>query len=470
MNAEGRNEAVLDKTDVLIIGGGPVGIQAARLLKHHAPDAEVIVVRPEPHSMVYCAIPYAIEGLFPLSKTFKSDDLITGTGARLVKQAVVAVDTHKKKVSLADGNEIRFRKLLIATGATPFLPPVPGIELKNIFTIKTAQDAQNVIAVLHGNAECDTVGQAKQSNGARKAVVIGAGAIGLEQAFAYRAHGVEVHLVDIMSHPLPLMLDPDMSDGVLQELSNADVHLHLGKGLKAFHGETAVSQVELNDGTTIELEEGIDFAIISVGMRPDSALFSNNGIQVAKDGIIVDEHMRTSVDGVWAAGDCVQYFSGIDGSVIGGKLATNAVPMAKIAAMDMLGKKAAYPGFYNGAITVAGNLRVGGTGFTKTLAAKRGMNVFSTKGSSKTRFPMMPKVGDITVKLVFRKDNNQIIGGQVVGTEAVAERIDLITLAIQQKLTSADLARFSYSAQPWQTFFPAKNAIVEAAEKAVGLI
>ncbi len=470
MNTVEENNSTNNNTEILIIGGGPVGIQAARLIKHFSSDADVMVVRPEPHSMVYCAIPYAIEGLFPLSKTFKSDDLITETGATLIKHKVASVNMKEHSVVLDNGHGIKFKKMLIATGAIPFLPPVPGIGLKNIFSIKTGKDAQDVITALSGDAECGAESPSGKHTGAQKAVVIGAGAIGLEQALAYRARNLEVHLVDIMSYPLSMMLDPDMSDEVTQELVKAGVHLHLGKGLKAFHGKTAVSSVELDNGTIIDLEEGADFAIVSVGMRPDLSVFSDSGIKIEKDGIVVDKHMKTSIDGVWAAGDCVQFTSGIDGDVIGGKLATNAVPMAKIAALDMVGKDAEYPGFYNGAITIAGDIRVGGTGFTQTLAAKRGIDVYSTVGSSKTRFPMMPGAGTVKVKLVFRRDTNVIIGGQVVGTEAIAERIDLITLAIQQKLNAHDLSKFSYSSQPWQTFYPAKNAIVEAAEKATGLL
>ncbi|MDP8221806.1 MAG: FAD-dependent oxidoreductase [Candidatus Lernaella stagnicola] len=454
----------------LIIGGGPVGIQAARLIKHHQPDADVLVVRPEPHSLVYCAIPYAIEGLFPLSKTLKSDTLITEVGAKLVRGKAVALDVKKRVVTLENGDAIEFKKLLLATGATPFVLPVPGVELDHIFTVKTAADATKVIEALTGDAECYDDQPTDMHTGAKKAVVIGAGAIGLEQALAYRTHNVEVHLVDIMDHPLPMLIDPDMSDPITKELRDAGVHLHLGTGLKAFHGDTAVAAVELSNGTVIDLEEGVDFVIISAGMRPDIALVAGSGIETDKDGIVVDSRMETNIPGIWAAGDCTQFHSAIDGGTIGGKLATNAVPMAKVAALNMVGKQAAYDGFFNGAITIAGKVRVGGTGFSETMAAKRGMDVYATYGASKTRFPMMPGSGDVRVKLIFRKGNHRIVGGQVVGSEGVAERIDLITLAIQTKLTAADLAKFSYSAQPWQTFFPAKNAIVEAAEKAVGVV
>lgn len=335
-------------TDVFIVGGGPAGIQASRLIKTHSPDTRVAVARPEDHSIVYCALPYAIEGLFPLNKCYKADELVTGVGAELIRDKAVAFDLHKMTAVFKSGNKVRFKKLLIATGAIPIRPPVPGVDLENIFTVKTGKDAEAVISAIQGG-ECDATKPAQRAEGCARAVVLGAGAIGIEQAMAYRKHGIEVHLVDMMEHPLPQMIDPDMAKPVVDELMKAGVHLYFGKGLKAFGGKSAVSMVELSDGSVIELSEGHDISTIAIGMRPDIEPLRSAGIEAGKDGIIVDSHMRTNSDNVWAAGDCVQYLSGIDGKPLGGNLATNAVPMAKIAALDILGKPAEYMGFFNGA-------------------------------------------------------------------------------------------------------------------------
>ena len=123
----------------------------------------------------------------------------------------------------------------------------------------------------------------------------------------------------------------------------------MGVGLEAFFGTENVAGVKLTDGQTIQLDEGRDFVVLAIGMRPDLALLEGKGFAMEKDGLVVDEHMRTNVENVWAAGDCCQYVSGIDRAPIGGKLATNAVPMAKVAALDMLERQIEYPGFYNGA-------------------------------------------------------------------------------------------------------------------------
>ena len=202
--------------------------------------------------------------------------------------------------------------------------------------------------------------------------------------------------------------------------------------------------------------------VLAIGMKPNVSLFEGQ-LELAPDGIVVDERMWTGMPDTFAAGDCTQCISGIDGKPLGGKLATNAVPQAKVAALNLLGHQARYPGIFNGAATVVGDLRIGGTGFTETYARTRGFEPVVSVGESTSRFPMMPGAKPVRVKLVADAATGRLIGGQVRGYEAVAERVDVITLAIQQGMTGAELAGLSYSAQPWQTFFPAKNAIVEAA-------
>jgi len=452
------------KTNVLIIGGGPAGIQATRLIRAQSPDTRVTVIRPEPHSMVYCAIPYAMEGLFPLSKTFKSDQLLLEVGGELIRGRVTRVDFPKRGVELEDGTILTYDQLLIATGAVPVRPPLPGVNLRNVFTVKTAVDTQAIMARLSGMADCDLDIVPGERRSDLVAVVVGSGAIGIEQATAYRARGAEVHLVEMRDHILPHMMDADMTGPLREQIEELGIHLHLDTSLQAIRGKEEADRVELSNGETIALKPGRDFVVISVGVRPDVDFLDPGDIEMQPDGLVVNEQMRTSVVNVWAAGDGVAGWSGIDGEPLGGKLATNAVPQAKVAARNMLGKKAAYPGIFNGAATVVEDLRIAGTGFTEAYARTRGLTTRCSYGESTSRFPMMPGARPLRVKLVADAASGRLLGGQVWGYEAVAERIDVITLAIQQRLTGAELARLSYSAQPWQTFFPAKNAIVEAAE------
>jgi len=177
--------------------------------------------------------------------------------------------------------------------------------------------------------------------------------------------------------------------------------------------------------------------------------------------------MRTNLPDVFAAGDCCAYRSYIDGAPQGGKLATNAVPMAKVAAKTLAGIDDRYPGFINGAATCIGDWRIGSTGFTEFTAARRGFETVAGYGETTTLFPMMPGADTLKVKIVADRKSLRIIGGQILSKLPATDKTDIITLAIQQKMKIGELAHLSYSAQPWQSFFPARSAIVEACEDAV---
>jgi len=163
------------------------------------------------------------------------------------------------------------------------------------------------------------------------------------------------------------------------------------------------------------------------------------------------------------SGDCAQFISGITGELTEGKLATNAVPMARLLAKNMLGADREYAGFYNGAATKVGSLFVGGTGLSET-AAKKNFDVVTCHSELTTTFPIMPEAKPVKMKLVADRKTLRVLGAQVISGNPVTDKVDLITLAIQSKLTMIDLANFSYSAQPYQSFFPANNLIVACAE------
>jgi NADPH-dependent 2,4-dienoyl-CoA reductase/sulfur reductase-like enzyme len=442
------------ETDILVIGGGPAGITFSLTVKKLDPSIRVTMFRPESHSMVYCAIPYAIEGLLGPDKVLKEDKLVTGAGVELIRKQVQGIDLQKRFAVTEDGQAYSFQRLFIATGATPSRPPVPGIDAKNVFTVKTQGDMHCLID--------------KLSKGVKRAVVIGAGAIGVEQAQAYRAHGVEVDLIEMANHILPNLIDSDMAGASHQALAAQDIRLRLGSRLDRLDTVNGLAtRVVLDHGESITLDPEYDFVTVCTGMTPDIRLFHDKGLATTRDGIVVDANMRTNLPGVYAAGDCCSFLSGIDGMPVPGKLATNAVPMAKIAARSMLGQPTGYSGFFNGAATCVGPLRIGGTGFTEAEARRRGFAVYTGYGNTTSYFPMMPGTTEVKVKIIADQASDRLLGGQVVAQVPATDKVDVITLAIQQKLTVQELAHLSYSAQPWQSFLPARNPIVEACEVAL---
>lgn len=450
----------MKKFDVLIIGGGPAAITICKILGQ---KKQVGVIRPEDYSMIYCAMPYVVEKILPVQKTFKKDELVTDTGATLIRDRVTHVNFETKTVETEDGQTLVYDKLIITTGASPVLPKLEGYNLKGVTTFKTEKDLRRI--------------QAATENGTKKAVVVGAGAIGIELAQALNKIDIETHLVDAEAHILPNMMDHEMVEAAQTELVAGGVNLHLNNKVVALKGKEHVEEVMLEDGTAIDFrsadgcseadkaETGMGLVVFAVGMRPNVELFRDTGMEIGRDGIIVNEKMETSIDDVYAAGDCVQFKSGITNEIISGKLATNAVPMGRVVARNLLGGNKAYKGFFNGAATKVENLFVGGSGISEKLSKDK-FEVTVGYAELTTTFPIMPEARKVKMKLITDKKTKKIIGGQVVSGTPSADKVDLITMAIQHGLTVDDLMDFSYSSQPYQSFFPASNLLVAAAEDA----
>jgi len=444
--------------DVVVIGGGPAGITLSKIT---GKKLKVAIIRPEDHSMIYCAMPYAVEGLLEVEKTLKADSLVTDAGATLIRDLVTKVDLEKRIVSLRNGSTISYGKLVIATGARPIIPQIPGRDLKGITGFKTEDDLKRIMGLLQ--------------TGISKVVVVGAGAIGIELSMALNSQGTEVHLVDMEESVLPNMLDSEMAGELSEEITGTGINLHLGSKVTELKGKGAVEQVILDTGKIIDIGtvssrkgsiqgELPGMVIFAVGMDPEVSLFKDTGLAIGKDGIIVNDKMETNHPGVYSVGDCVQFTSGITGEVISGKLATNAVPMAKVLGSNLLGMERTYPGFFNGAATKVGQFFVGGTGLLEKRTGESEDDTVCGYSESTTQFPIMPDAKPIRLKLIADRKTHRLLGGQVISGEAVSARVDLLTFAIQKKTTIEELADLSYSAQPLQSFYPAANIIVLAAE------
>lgn len=450
----------MKKFEVLIIGGGPAAITICKILGQ---KKQVGIIRPEDYSMIYCAMPYVIEKILPIQKTFKKDELVTDTGAELIRDTVTHVNLEDREVKTAKGQTYTYDKIVITTGALPVLPKIEGYDLKGVSTFKTEEDLKNI--------------QAATENGTKKVVVVGAGAIGIELAQAFNKIGIKTHIVDAEAHILPNMMDHEMVEAAQAELIASGVTLHLNNKVVALKGKEFVKKVMLEDGTSIHLHSlddcseadknvtGNGLVVFAVGMRPNVELFRDTGLAIGRDGIIVNEKMETNIADVYAAGDCVQFKSGITNEIISGKLATNAVPMGRVVAKNMLGENKIYKGFFNGAATKIENLFVGGSGISEKLS-KNKFEVTVGYSELTTTFPIMPDAKKVKIKLISDKKTKKIIGGQVVSGTPSADKVDLITMAIQHGLTIDDLMDFSYSSQPYQSFFPAGNLLVNAAENA----
>lgn len=443
----------MKKYEVLTIGGGPAAITIAKVLGR---KKKVGIIRPEAYSMIYCAMPYAIEDIVDVQKTFKQDSLVTDAGADLIRDKVISVDFDRKTLQTVAGETFGYDKLVIATGSTPFLPPIEGVGYEGVFVFKWEDDLKRLE-------------QAVKEKKLKKAVVVGAGAIGIELALALQSCELETHLVDMATTVLPNLLDPDMAVQAEEQVRKSGLQLHLGARTEKILGDGRAEKVVLDSGEEINLtDENNPYGIVvfCVGMKPNVEIFRNSALEIGRLGIVVDSKMQTNLPDVYSVGDCAQFVSGITGELTEGKLATNAVPMARLLAKNMLGADREYDGFFNGAATRVGDLFVGGTGLSEE-AARKHYDVVVGYAELTTTFPIMPEAKPVKMKLIADKSDKRqlrVLGAQVVSGNPVTDKVDIITLAIQSKLTVNDLVGFSYSAQPYQSFFPANNLIVACAE------
>ncbi len=449
------------KYDLIVIGGGPAGITLAKRL---GKVMKMAVLRPEDYSMIYCAMPYVVEDLINKQKCFKNDKLVTENGAELIRDKVLDVNFSDKSIKLQNSEKIFYDKLVIASGANPFIPPIEGKDLNGVMGFKTQNDLEKIISFIQ--------------NGLEKAVVVGAGAIGIELAQALKHKGLDVTLIDMASQVLPNLVGMEFSQKAAEELIKNGIHLVLNSKVEKIIGQDHANEVHLNSGEIIYLDKfspcvGNDnetikgLVVFATGVTPELSFISDKSLDIQKQGIVVNEYMETNLKDVYAVGDCVQFSSFITKKVSQGKLATNAVPMAMVLANNLLGKKSTYKGFVNGAATKIYDYFIGGTGLTAPIAVNEGFEIVKGYSQLTTQFPIMPDKKDLFLKLIVDKKSRKLLGGQVFSGEPVAFLVDLLSFAIQMNATVDNLVELSYSAQPYQSFFPAGNIVVMAAENII---
>lgn len=435
----------MEKHDILVIGGGPAAITIAKNIQD---KRDIGIIRPEDHSMIYCAMPYVIENLLPYEKTLKQDKIVTETGAALIRDTAVEIDFDNKVVTTLKGDKYSYNELVIAVGASPILPPINGIELENVSTFKSEEDLKTILDIV--------------DSGLKSAAVVGAGAIGIELAQAFNERGIETNLIDMMPTVLPNMLDSEMAKEAEAELKNLGINLYLNNKVVELKGEGKVEEVILGSGEAVRA----DLVIFSVGMKANVDFLTDTDLKIGRDGILVDDQLKTNIEDIYALGDCVQFESGITGDVIQGKLATNAVPMGRILANNLLGDNRSYKGFYNGTATKVGDYFVGGSGLTEKKAAED-YDIVTGYAEFTTAFPIMPSAKKVKMKIIVNRENSELLGGQVVSGEPVTDKVDKITMAVQYGIKVDDLLGFSYASQPYQSFYPAHNLLVKSAEEIV---
>lgn len=440
---------------LVVIGGDAGGMTAAaQARRRRGPDDLEIVVleRGKYASYSACGIPYFVGG------TVESvDDLITrtpevtrekfGIDLRLGTEAV-GIDLDGRRVELAGGERIGFDQLVLGTGATPVRPDIPGIDAPGVFGVQTPGDGEAVRAAL--------------AAGARRAVVVGGGYIGLEMAEAMRDRGLAVTVVEAAPQPMST-LDPDMGALVAEALEGLGITLHRGEPVTAISTgpDGRVAAVG-----TAQREIPADVVVLGLGVRPENTLAAAAGVKIGvTGGVVTDARMRAvSHDGVWAAGDCVETIDRVALRPVSIPLGTHAVKQGRVVGINIGGGYLTFPGVVGTAVTKVCDLEVARTGLRSAEAERAGLRFVTATIESTTRAGYFPGAKKIVTKLIAEKRSGRLLGAQIVGREGAAKRIDVLATALWNEMTVEDIAGLDLSYAP--PFAPVWDPVLIAARKA----
>ncbi|AEB11270.1 FAD-dependent oxidoreductase [Marinithermus hydrothermalis] len=438
---------------LVIIGGVAAGMSAAAKAKRTNPDLEITVFEKSPHvSYGACGLPYFLAGRIPRAEALiaRTPEAFKQQGiAVLTRHEVTAVDLEGRRVQVHDHAEGRtfwhpFDHLLLATGATPIRPPIPGAHQEGVHVLRTLEDG----LALHAALET-----------ARSTVIVGAGYIGLELAEAFRARGKAVTLIEAQPRVLP-QADPEVSPLVEAELERHGVEVLTGTTVTAFTGQGRLEAVETSAGTV-----PADLAVLAVGVRPNVALAEAMGLELGPTGAVrVDAQLRTSHPGVWAAGDVAESRHRVTGEAYWLPLGDVANKHGRVAGSVIAGQPAAFAGVVGTTVTKVFELAVATTGLSEAAARSRGYPVATVWIQAKDRAHYYPDARPLYVKLIYRSDTGALLGGQLVGRGDAVLRVDALAALLHQGGTVEDLAALDLAYAP--PFSPVWDPLLVAAGQA----
>lgn len=440
-----------------VIGGVAAGMSAASQAKRLAPDLEVVAFeRGDFVSYASCGIPYYLSELV---KDPKNLIAVTpeqfwekrGIDVRLRHQVesispdgkiITVVDIDKKKKF-----DFRYDKLAVCTGAVPIKLNVPGINAENVFYLRNLQEGLRLMSFLKDQTP-------------QKAVIVGAGYVGLELAESFRARGM---VVTIITHSDSIMnnLEPEIAKVVEEELTrNGAVLKKNTKLVELEKSNGIVKKVITTDG-----EIDVDMVLISVGIRPNVELAESAGIKIGKTGAIsVNERMETNIPDIYSAGDCAETYHRVTGKPTWIPLGDTANKMGRVAGANAAGMNETFPGIVGSAVAKVFDLAVARTGLSLLEALKHGFNASSHTISEKSRAHYYPGGKPITITLVFDTVTQRLLGAQMVGADGVAKRNDVLATAITAGMTLRDIENLDLCYAP--PYSPVYDPILVAARQA----
>lgn len=447
---------------VAIIGGVAAGPKVASKVIRLIPQASVTVVeKGEFLSYAGCGLPYYISG------QVKNHAELMSTAMGVLRDAVffqkvknvhilsrteaMEIDRTNKRVRIRDLGSSResyldYDKLVLATGASPIRPSIPGSNLGNVFCLHGVHDAEGIKAVLSGGR-------------ARDVVIVGGGLIGMETTEALVSSGCRVTIVEVLPYTLRV-LDPEIARLVELHLESKGVKVLTSTRVNSLEGDNEVRAVVTDKGTI-----PADLVIMGIGVRPNTALAQAAGLEIGEmGGIRVDEHMCTNDPDIYAAGDCVESKDLLTGGLCYVPLGSTANKQGRVAAINLCGGKDTFPGVLGSTVCKVFDYCVARTGLTETAARELGYHVTIALAPGPDRANYMPTSRMLMLKLVLDSDTRRLLGVQAVGPGAGDKRIDVAATAITAGMTVDQLANLDLCYAP--PYSPAMDNLITAANVA----
>lgn len=425
---------------ILVLGGVAAGTKAAAKLMREDRSNEVLILnKGSDISYAGCGLPYYVGHVIEdraqlIVNTPAKFEALTGAQVRTGTEAT-HVDREQKTVTavdLATGTETvyPYDKLVIATGASPVQPPIAGVELGNVFFMRTPQDAEDLRALV-------------DSGSVKKAVVVGAGYIGLEIAENLAARGVKPFVLDMAPHVLP-GFDPEFATYIEGKLSEAGIPVVTGVKVTGLEGEDGKVKKVLTDKKGYKC----DLVVLSAGIRPNTAFLNDTGLEMFKGTLLTDELGRTNDPDIYAVGDCAMVRNAVTGKAAWSPMGSTANIEGRMVAENIAGKTRNYRGSLGTAVCQLPGLNVGRTGLTEDQARAEGFDPVSVVTIVDDKAHYMPGAGSFVIKLIADRKTERVLGVQVAGKGAVDKIVDITVTALMCKATLADLDGADYAYAP----------------------
>ena len=445
---------------IIIIGGVAGGATTAARIRRVDETAEIILLEKGKHiSYANCGLPYYIGGVIEeREKLFVQTPEAFSTRFRVdvrTENEVIFIDRKKKTVTVRQSSEDTYEesydKLLISTGASPVRPPLPGIDLPGIFTLRNVTDTDRIKEYIN-------------SHSPRKAVVVGAGFIGLEMAENLHAQGAKVSIVE-MGNQVMAPIDFSMASLVHQHLMDKGVNLYLEQAVASFEREGKGLKVTFKNGQSISA----DIVILSIGVRPETSLARAAELTIGPaGGIAVNDYLQTSDEAIYAIGDAIEYRHPITGKPWLNYLAGPANRQGRIGADNILGAKIPYEGSIGTSIAKVFDMTVASTGLPGKRLRLEGIDYMSSTIHPASHAGYYPDAMPMSIKITFDKQTGRLYGGQIVGYDGVDKRIDELALVIKHQGTVYDLMKVEQAYAP--PFSSAKDPVAIAGYVAEDMI